>query len=160
MLGSMDCMPITWKKCPAGWNGHYKSHCEDPKIILEAVVVKDLWIWHAFFGLSCSPSDLNVLSRSPLFARLVAEDDPPCNYVVNGVCTWWVTILQMASIFHAPHLWRQSNISSKQQDISFCHDARVDKEGRRESFGVLKKNFGIIHAPAGYWKPKVLWQMK
>jgi hypothetical protein len=54
------------------------------------------------------------------------------------------------------HICEDNPTSSKQQDISFCQDARVDKEGRGESFGVLKKNFGIIHAPAGYWKPKVL----
>jgi hypothetical protein len=54
------------------------------------------------------------------------------------------------------HICEDNPTSSKQQDISFCRDARVDKEGRGESFGVLKKNFGIIHAPAGYWKPKVL----
>ena len=34
--------------------------------------------------MTSSHNDLNVLSRSPLFARLVVEDDPPCNYAFNG----------------------------------------------------------------------------
>lgn len=45
-------------------------------IVLEAVASEDLWIWHSFFGLPGSHDDLNVLSRSPLFARLVAGDAP------------------------------------------------------------------------------------
>lgn len=84
MLGSIDCMHCTWKNCPAGWKGQYKGHSKYPTIILKEFASEDLWIWHSFFGLLGSHNDLNVLSRSPLFARLVVGDAPPCNYVFNG----------------------------------------------------------------------------
>ena len=79
MLGSLDCMHWTWKNCPAGWKGQYKGHCNDPTIILEVGSPKDLWIWHSFFGLPGSHNDLNVLSRSPLFSRLITGDASACN---------------------------------------------------------------------------------
>ncbi|VAH75859.1 unnamed protein product [Triticum turgidum subsp. durum] len=61
----------------------YKGHPKDPTIVLEAVALDDLWIWHSYFGLPGSHNDLNVLSRLSLFGRLFAGDAPPCNYVVN-----------------------------------------------------------------------------
>ena len=48
----------------------YRGHKQEPTIILEAVASKDLWIWHAFFGMPGSHNDINVLHRSPIFARL------------------------------------------------------------------------------------------
>jgi hypothetical protein len=80
---TIDCMHWTWKNFPAGWKGQYKGHCKDATIILEAVASHDLWIWHSFFGLRGSLSDLNVLSRSPLFSRLIKGEAPPCNYKIN-----------------------------------------------------------------------------
>jgi hypothetical protein len=53
----------------------YKGHKKEPTIIIEAFASKDLWIWHAFFGMSGSHNDINVLQRSPIFARL-AEGGP------------------------------------------------------------------------------------
>ena len=67
MLGSIDCMHWQWKNCPIQKQGQYKGHVDKPTIILEAVASKDLWIWHAFFGMPGSNNDINVLHRSPLF---------------------------------------------------------------------------------------------
>ena len=51
-------------------------------------------------------NDMNVLLRSSLFARRVAEDAPPCNYVLNDcqctmsyyladdICPPWVTFVK------------------------------------------------------------------
>ena len=52
--------------------------------ILEVVASKDLWIWHAFFGMPGSHNDINVLRRSPIFARLTEGDGPHVNYSING----------------------------------------------------------------------------
>ena len=51
---------------------------------MEAVADKDLWIWHAFFGMPGSHNDINVLQRSHLFDNLMCGNAPPCNYTVNG----------------------------------------------------------------------------
>ena len=73
MLGSIDCMHWAWKNCPLEWQRQYKGYTEEPTIILEAVASHDLWIWHAFFGMTGSHNDMNVLHRSPLFAHSTHE---------------------------------------------------------------------------------------
>jgi len=84
MLGSIDCMHWRWKNYPYEWQGMYKGHVHEPTIILEGVASKDLWIWHAFFGMSGSHNDINVLQQSPLFARLAEGQAPEVHYTING----------------------------------------------------------------------------
>lgn len=62
----------------------YKVKSSKPTIVLEAVASRDLWIWHAFFGLPGSHNDISVLHRSPLFARLAEGQAPQVNYEING----------------------------------------------------------------------------
>jgi hypothetical protein len=84
MLGSLDCMHWRWKNCLSAYQGQYSGHYHTPTIILEAVASHDLWIWHAFFGLPGSLNDINVLHRSPLFAKLSNGEAPQVNYNING----------------------------------------------------------------------------
>lgn len=76
MLGSIDCMHWKWKNCPSAWQGMFTGHVHEPTIILEAISSKDLWIWHAFFGLPGSLNDINVLDRSNLFEQLAEGRGP------------------------------------------------------------------------------------
>jgi hypothetical protein len=62
----------------------YSGHVRASIIILEAIVYKDLWIWHAFFSLPGSYNDINVLQQSPLFAKLCEGEAPEVNYLING----------------------------------------------------------------------------
>ena len=62
----------------------YRGHKKEPTIIVEAVASKDLWIWHVFFGMLGSHNDINVLHRSPIFARLAEGQGPQVNYSING----------------------------------------------------------------------------
>jgi hypothetical protein len=87
MLGSIDCMHWRWKNCPSAWQGMYTGHVHEPTIILEAVADKDIWIWHAFFGMPGSHNDINVLHRSSLFARLADGEAPKVNYTINNEYT-------------------------------------------------------------------------
>jgi hypothetical protein len=73
-----------WERCPTTLHGQFTGHCHDLTIILEAVASHDLWIWHAYFGMPGSCNNINVLHRSPLFARLAAGEAPPVNFEVNG----------------------------------------------------------------------------
>ncbi|XP_015950820.3 uncharacterized protein LOC107475674 [Arachis duranensis] len=59
MLGSIDCMHWQWKNCPKVWKGMYMSGYRGvATIVLEVVASSNLWIWHAFFGLSGSNNDI------------------------------------------------------------------------------------------------------
>ena len=41
--------------------------------MLEVVASYDLWIWHAFFGVTGANNDLTVLYNSPLFDDLIDD---------------------------------------------------------------------------------------
>ena len=62
----------------------YCGKSRDATVVLEVVSSEDLWIWHCFFGIPGTLSDINVLQRSHLFARLASGDAPACNYTING----------------------------------------------------------------------------
>ncbi|XP_074364123.1 uncharacterized protein LOC141704860 [Apium graveolens] len=75
---------LKWKNCPSAWQGMFTGHIREPTIILEAIASKDLWIWHAFFGLPGSLNDINVLDRSNLFQELAEGRGPEVRYTING----------------------------------------------------------------------------
>jgi hypothetical protein len=79
MIGSIDCMHWEWKNCPFAWQGQYRGHGEGCTAILVDVASQDLWIWHSFFRMVGSHNDINVLQRSPIFARLAEGDAPLFN---------------------------------------------------------------------------------
>ncbi|XP_029148303.1 uncharacterized protein [Arachis hypogaea] len=85
ILGSIDCMRWQWKNCPKAWKGMYMSSYRGAAtIVLEVVASSDLWIWHAFFGVSGSNKDINVLDHSPVFNDIMNDRAPEVNYTING----------------------------------------------------------------------------
>lgn len=80
MLGSIDCVHWQWTNCPKGLWGMYQGHTKEVTIVLEAVTSHGLWIRHAFFEMSGSRNDIDMLQRSPLFRRLCNRES--CNYTV------------------------------------------------------------------------------
>ncbi|XP_025819123.1 uncharacterized protein LOC112895383 [Panicum hallii] len=84
MLGSIDCMHWTWRNCPSSWKGMFTGRGKSPSMILEAVASRNLWIWHAYFGMPGSCNDINVLHRSSLFDRFMQGTSTPVNFTVNG----------------------------------------------------------------------------
>jgi hypothetical protein len=45
-------------------------------MILKAISSRDLWIWHAYFGLPEYDNDLNALQHSHVFAKLTEGEAP------------------------------------------------------------------------------------
>nr|GEV48883.1 hypothetical protein [Tanacetum cinerariifolium] len=62
--------------------GDQKPH---PFILLEAVTSQDLWICHAFFGVSGTKSDVNVIRQSPVFNDLKDGKTTEVPFVANDV---------------------------------------------------------------------------
>lgn len=156
MLGSIDCMHWKWKNCPTAHHGMFSGHVREPTIILEAVASKDLWIWHAFFGLPGSHNDINVLQRSPLFAKLAEGDAPEVNYIINGhdynmgyyladgIYPSWATFVKTIS---QPQGNKKKYFAKAQEAV------RKDVE---RAFGVLQARFAIIRGPARLWDIETL----
>ena len=67
----LDYMYWEWKNYLVAWQGDFGDRNGQKSIILEAIVLEDLHIWHAFFGLPHSNNDLNVLDCSPLVENLL-----------------------------------------------------------------------------------------
>ena len=72
------------KNNPTAWKCQYCGYICEPIVILEAVISYNLWIWHAFFGLSTSNNDINVLERSHVFNELAERRAPTVDYSING----------------------------------------------------------------------------
>ncbi|GKD33918.1 ALP1-like protein isoform X1 [Tanacetum coccineum] len=52
---------------------------------LNRFAYKNLWIWHAFFGVAGSNNDVNVLYQSPIFNDLKTGRAPEIPFVANDV---------------------------------------------------------------------------
>nr|GEU66990.1 protein ALP1-like [Tanacetum cinerariifolium] len=61
------------------------DHGPDLFILLEAIASNDLWIWHAFFGVSGMNNDVNVLCQSSIFNDLKSGRAPDVPFVANDV---------------------------------------------------------------------------
>ena len=86
MLGNIDCMHWEWKNCPAAWKGIHTSgfKAKHPTMILGVVADYRVWIWHAYFGVTGSNNDLNVLQSSPLFNDQCNGVGLAISFVANG----------------------------------------------------------------------------
>nr|GEX03149.1 protein ALP1-like [Tanacetum cinerariifolium] len=125
------------------------DHGPDPFILLKAIASNDLWIWHAFFGVSGMNNDVNVLRQSTIFNDLksgraldvpfVANDVPYKRgyYLTDGIYPQWSILIKSIK---NPGTNDHKRILYKTK-----HEA-ASKDVKR-AFGVLKK-WKIIKYPA------------
>ncbi|GJW50282.1 ALP1-like protein [Tanacetum coccineum] len=87
MLESIDCAHWPWANCPVAYRAQLSrgDHGPDPFILLEEIATNDLWIWHAFFGVSGMNNDVNILRQSPIFNDLKSGRAPDVPFVANNV---------------------------------------------------------------------------
>ena len=135
------------------------GHKKDPTIILEAVASKDLWIWHGFFGMPGSHNDINVLQRSPVFARLAEGEGPQVNYSINGnnytmgyyladgIYPSWATFVKTIP---------EPQGNKKKYFAKAQEACRKDVE---RAFGVLQARFVIVRRPAHLWDEDTLGEI-
>ncbi|XP_020164442.1 uncharacterized protein [Aegilops tauschii subsp. strangulata] len=145
------------KNYPKALQGQYQGHVKNPTIILEVVASQDLWICHAFFGMPESCNDINVLKRSPLFARLSEGKVPPCHYTANGhvynmgyylvdgIYPSWSTFVNTIS---NPVGQKKAHFTQRQE---------AARMGVERAFGVLQVCFAVVRGPAKQWDQETLW---
>ncbi|GJY05041.1 ALP1-like protein [Tanacetum coccineum] len=87
IIGSIDCTDWPWENRPYAFKAQFcrGDHESDLVILLEAIASKDLWIWHAFFGVFGMNNDVNVLRQSPIFNDLKGGKAPDVPFVANDV---------------------------------------------------------------------------
>jgi hypothetical protein len=68
MLDNIDCMHKEWRVCPIAWNDMFTGRGKHPPMILELVSLYDPSIWHAYFRMTMSNNDINVLHCYHIFA--------------------------------------------------------------------------------------------
>jgi hypothetical protein len=62
----------------------YTGDIKHRTIILEAIASHDRWIWHAFFEITYSNNDINVLNHSLLFVDVIRGHTAEVSFTVNG----------------------------------------------------------------------------
>ncbi|KAG8060411.1 hypothetical protein GUJ93_ZPchr0002g23558 [Zizania palustris] len=155
MLGSIDCMHWRWEKCPLAWRGQFtRGDYGVPTMVLEAVASQDLYIWHAFFGITGSNNDLNVLNNSSLFFDALKGEAPQVQFSVNG--NEYSTGYYLADGIYLEWAAFMKTIPLPQTEVhklyvKYQEGARKDVE---RAFGVLQSRFAIIRRPARLWKRK------
>ncbi|GJY50496.1 ALP1-like protein [Tanacetum coccineum] len=152
MLGSIDCTDWPWANCPVAYRAQFcrDDHGPYPFILLEAIASNDLWILHAFFGVSRMNNDVNVLRQSPLFNDLksgrapdvsIVANNVPCKrgyYLTNGIYPQWSVLIKSIK--------NPGRSDHKRILYKTKHEAaRKDVE---RAFGVLKQKWKLIKYPA------------
>ena len=156
MLGSIDCTHWQWANCPTRWRGQFmRGDHSHPTIMLEAVASQDLWIWHAFFGVSGANNDLNVLHQSPLLNDIKDGIAPECPFEVNNnvyAFGYYLGdgIYPEEATFAKAYKHPASNDVSQQRFKKAQEASRKDME---RAFGVLKKRLSVVNNPARAVKP-------
>jgi hypothetical protein len=106
-----------------------------------------------------SHNDINVLQRSPVFARLAEGDAPVFNYEINGhpynkyyyladgIYPDWSTFVK---IFREP---------AEEKNRRFVKRHKVCRKNVERVFGVLQSRWAIVRHPARRWSTEVMWEV-
>ncbi|GKD35390.1 ALP1-like protein isoform X1 [Tanacetum coccineum] len=139
------------------WQGQYgRGDKKYPTIMLEAVASQDLWIWHAFYGMTGANNDINVLDNSPLFDDLLDDLVYVVQYVINGVqyrngyyladgiYPEWASFVKSFTVATDPkHTYFKQRQESARKDVE-------------RAFGVLQGRWGLIQQPARAYEVNTL----
>ncbi|XP_047978663.1 uncharacterized protein LOC125220544 [Salvia hispanica] len=121
------------------------------RLSLKRSLTRDLWIWHAHFGVAGSNNDINVLNSSSLFTEQCNGNSLVISftasgrqhhkgyYLADGIYPRWPVFLKTIS---CPTGARREFFAAKQEA------ARKDVE---RGFGVLQARWGIVKCPARSW---------
>ncbi|GJY71149.1 ALP1-like protein [Tanacetum coccineum] len=152
MLGSIDCTHWPWANCLVAFRAQFSrgDHGPYPFILLEALASNDLWIWHAFFGVSGMNHDVNALRQSPIFNDLksgraldvsfVANNVPYKRgyYLTDGIYPQWSVLIKSI----------KNSGTSDHKRILYKTKHEATRKDVERAFGVLKQKWKLIKYPA------------
>lgn len=110
MLSFIDCMHWEWKTCLVTWQDQFcrVDHCK-LTIIFEVITSQNLWIWHAYYEVTDSNTNINMLNQSLLFNDVLQGRAPLLQFIIMESHIICDTILQMTFILIGPLSWRSSS---------------------------------------------------
>lgn len=158
-IGAIDCMKMTWSKCPAEDKGQYMN-TNDSKMATvqcEAWCDHDLYCWHWHPGRVGTNNDITVLYRSPLFRKILRGEfnleletsfklgetgrmRKMGYFLVDGIYPSWPIF---AKPIHQPITEEEGKYSAFQEAV------RKDVE---RLFGVLQTRFEILRREIRKWE--------
>ena len=156
-LGSIDCQHWFWKNCPMALQGMFKGKEKRPTIVLEAICDRDLYIWHAFFGVAGSNNDFNVLNTSPLIDLINNEIFPPARCYAVGDKVFTRPYFLGDGIYPPWGIFAKTITCPTNDEERKCQKAQeaVRKDIER-LFGVLIQRFRILDIGCRLWKKEII----
>ena len=112
-----------------------------------------------FPGLPGSHNDINVLHRSPVFAKLAEGHAPEVNYTINnhnydmgyyladGIYPQWATFVKTIPT------------PTTEKNKFFAKAQEACRKDIERAFGVLQAHFAIVRGPARYWDLETLGEI-
>jgi hypothetical protein len=155
MVGSLDCMHVSWKNCPVAWQGQFQGKEAYPSIVLEAVCDYNLYFWHHEFGSAGTLNDITIWDLSGLHKTFVDgswAENVDFEYMIDGQTfdKLWVTvdgiypqIARFVKTLSQPMGRKQENYAKWQE--------RTRKDIER-AFGVLQSKFRWLVQRIELWK--------
>ncbi|XP_015967032.1 uncharacterized protein LOC107490739 [Arachis duranensis] len=124
------------------------------RMLAYGVASSDLWIWHAFFRVSGSNNDINVLDRSPVFDDILNDRALEVNYTING--NNYTMGYYLADGIYPEWATFVKSISKPQGEKRklFAQYQEGQRKDVERAFRVLQARFAIIHGPARFWEKK------
>lgn len=137
MFALLDCIQY---ECPLMWQGTFQVKDDKNSILLEAIVVQSLWIWHAIFGLYRRNTDINVLDRSPLVTNFLKGDGQVMSFVVNDhMYPYYFLLIDCIFIPNGLYLYKQFIFPEEKNKNAKMHE--LSNKNVEYWFGVLQSKW-------------------
>jgi hypothetical protein len=121
------------------------------------VADQETWICHAFFGMLGSCNDINVLQRSPLFAKLANGEAPPMEFQANNH-TYKIGYYLADGIYPRWASFMKSIVApTSMKEVQFHNAQVVARKDVERAFGILQAQFAIVRGSARFWNQNMLW---
>jgi hypothetical protein len=106
-----------------------------------------------------SHNDINVLQRSPVFARLADGDAPVYNYEINGHPYNKCYYLFDGIYPDWPTFVKTIREPAEEKNRRFAKRQEARRKDVERAFGVLQSRWAIVRHPARTWSTEVMWEV-